>query len=65
MSNIFNQGQKANGFGCPVCHKFIPTSVVELVTSPAVTCPSCGLKLTIDRNESRRAMEILEKVMEG
>ena len=37
-----------NGFSCPVCHKFIPVSVLELFQRTAVKCPTCNLELTID-----------------
>ena len=30
--------------------------------TPGLNCPQCGLTLTINRNESKRAMEILKNV---
>ena len=63
--NTSLQGTRQNGFGCPVCEQFIPTSVLELVLRPTVKCPSCGLSLTIEKEQSRKAMEILNKVVEG
>ena len=30
--------------------------------TPGLKCPYCGLELTINRNESRQAMEILKEV---
>ncbi len=59
------QSTKQNGFGCPVCNHFIPTSVLELVSQSVVICPTCGLNLAIEKENSRKAMEILKKVVEG
>ncbi len=41
-----------NGYDCPVCHNFIPVSVIQLLQGEAITCPSCGLNLTINYNQS-------------
>jgi len=37
-----------NGFRCPVCHNFIPASVLELFQKTAVKCPTCSLEFSID-----------------
>ena len=44
---------------------FIPTTINDILTQPALICPYCGLCLTINREESRRAMEILKDVNEA
>lgn len=53
--------QKA-GMKCPECGIFIETSIFELLTSQALQCPSCHLRLTIDRLKSRQAFDALRKV---
>ena len=37
-----------NGFSCPVCHNFIPVSVLELFQRTFFKCPSCSLVVSID-----------------
>ena len=59
------QSTKQNGFGCPVCNHFIPTSVLELDSQSDVICQTCVLNLSIEKENSRKAMEILKKVVEG
>lgn len=54
--------QQTPGLKCPQCSQFIPTSISELLSAQALRCPFCGLELTINRNESKRAMEILKEV---
>ncbi|MCQ2231106.1 MAG: hypothetical protein MJZ30_04550 [Paludibacteraceae bacterium] len=53
---------KTPGMNCPQCGTFIPTTIAELLTATGITCPHCRLQLTINRNESQRAMDILRKV---
>lgn len=54
--------QQTPGMKCPQCGQFIPTTINELLTSTGITCPYCGLVLNINREESKRAMEILKDV---
>ncbi len=54
--------QQTPGMKCPQCEQFIPTTIQELLTSEGLTCPYCGLHLTINRAESKRAMDILQDV---
>lgn len=56
---------RVGGFNCPVCGGFIPTSMEELVTSSSLVCPFCKLQLAIDKANSRKAMEAMNKVMEA
>lgn len=53
--------QKA-GMKCPQCGAFIETSIFELLTSQALQCHSCHLRLSIDRMKSRPAFDALRKV---
>ncbi|MCF0166139.1 MAG: hypothetical protein HUJ89_03025 [Bacteroidales bacterium] len=57
--------QQTPGMKCPQCGMFIPTTINDILTQPALICPYCGLCLTINREESRRAMEILKDVNEA
>lgn len=57
--------QKTPGLNCPKCGHFIPTTISELLTAQGLLCPHCHLQLTINRNESKKAMEILKNVDEA
>ena len=57
--------QKEPGLNCPQCGQFIRTTIQELLTAQRLKCPHCHLTLTINRNESKRAMEILKDVNEA
>ena len=57
--------QKTPGLNCPKCGAFIPTSISELLSASGLRCPQCHLVLTINRHESKRAMEILKNVDEA
>lgn len=54
--------QQSPGLKCPQCGQFIPTSISELLSANALKCPYCRLELTINRAESKHAMEILKEV---
>lgn len=41
--------ERETGIACPICKKFIPLSIQMLMTSPAVECPHCHLKLVIQK----------------
>jgi len=47
---------------CPVCRNFIPISIRQLLHECGIACPHCGLTLTINKAQSRQAMEALSKV---
>jgi len=54
--------QQTPGLKCPQCGQFIPTTISELLSAQALRCPYCGLELTINRQESKQAMDILKEV---
>jgi len=54
--------QQTPGLKCPQCGQFIPTTISELLSAQSLHCPYCGLELTINRQESKQAMEILKEV---
>lgn len=54
--------QQKAGLKCPQCGTFIETSIFQLLTTNALVCPSCRLRLNIDRMKSRGAFDALRKV---
>lgn len=54
--------EQKTGMKCPQCGAFIETSVFQLLTTNALVCPSCHLRLRIDRMKSQKAFEIMRKV---
>ena len=57
--------QRIPGMPCPRCGNFIPTSINELLSANYLRCPTCQLQLNIDRQNSRKALNALEKVEEA
>lgn len=56
------ESQQKTGLKCPVCGAFISTTISQLITAEALSCPFCGLKLDIDREASRNAIQALTKI---
>lgn len=63
--DITRQQMRPSGLPCPVCQGFIPTSMQQIITDSAIICPHCGLRLTINRQLSRPAIEALKKVQQA
>ncbi len=59
------QNQREPGMPCPRCGGFIRTTAAELLVSAYLRCPHCLLQLTIDRNQSKKALQALQKVEEA
>jgi len=59
------QQQKIPGIRCPHCGNFIPTSIQQILFSGCLFCPTCGLKLNIDKRKSDKALKTLQKVDEA
>jgi len=59
---MLQQDDSKKGLKCPVCGNLIQISVADLLFSQKIVCPKCRLNISIDRNESKKAMEILKKV---
>ena len=58
-----NEGQQRQpGMPCPECGFFIEMSISSLLTQAEFKCPGCLLTLSMDRAESRSALELLQKV---
>lgn len=60
-----HQQQRIPGIRCPHCGNFIPTSIQQILFSSCLFCPTCGLKLNIDKRKSDKALQILAKVDEA
>lgn len=58
-------GQQIPGMKCPQCGEFIPTTIQHIITSSALVCPHCHLRLNIDRTKSGKAIDALRKVQEA
>ena len=58
------QQQQRNkpGLPCPICGQLIPISINQLLFDRALFCTSCGLRLSIDKQKTEKAQEILAKV---
>jgi DNA-directed RNA polymerase subunit RPC12/RpoP len=57
--------QKPPGLDCPRCTFRIMISVPMLLSGEPVTCPSCGLRLTVDRQQSQACLDELKKVYDA
>lgn len=54
--------QQVSGMNCPSCRGFIPVSVHQLLYEGGIVCPHCGLSMTIDKAQSKKALDALAKV---
>jgi predicted RNA-binding Zn-ribbon protein involved in translation (DUF1610 family) len=54
--------QRTPGMPCPECGFFIEMSIYSLLSQAEFKCSGCLLTLSMDREESRPALEILQKV---
>lgn len=62
---VQQQEQRIPGIRCPHCGNFISTSIQQILFSKCLFCPTCGLKLNIDKRKSDKALKILKKVDEA
>lgn len=54
--------QHIGGLPCPKCRQMIPISMQQMLMHHTFFCPSCGLRLDIDKNKSDKAIEALRKI---
>ena len=54
--------QRTPGMPCPECGFFIEMSIYSLLSQGEFKCPGCLLTLSMDREVSRPALEVLQKV---
>jgi len=60
-----DQQQRISGMSCPNCQSFIPISMYQLLESKSIFCPTCGLRLNINKDGiSDKSREILKKLEE-
>ena len=52
---------RPSGLPCPKCGGFIAVSMRQITTEDSLLCPNCGIKLNINQQESRPAIEALKK----
>lgn len=57
-----NTTDQAPGLNCPECGFHIPVTIEMLLKNKAVFCSNCGLKLTIDQQESKEGLDQLRKL---
>lgn len=53
---------RSPGIPCPKCNFFIEMSIYSLLSQSEFKCPGCLLTLNMDRNASKSALELLQKV---
>lgn len=54
--------QRISGMNCPVCRMFVPISISQLLYDGGIMCPHCGLMMTINKSQSKQALDALKKV---
>lgn len=57
-----HSSQHMPGIPCPNCGNFIPTSIQQILFSKSLYCPTCGLRINIDKRKSDKALKTLEKI---
>lgn len=62
MTTMTAKEQRRPGLACPKCGHFIETTIAELISAPHLICRHCRLKLEINKQESKQALEILSDV---
>ncbi len=60
-----NQQQHPSGFKCPVCSGFIPISMHQLLTEEKFICPQCILEIRLNKGDSQKALDALQKVKDA
>ncbi len=60
--NKAKETQRPAGFNCPNCSFFIEVSVHSLLYASGHTCPGCHTEFTMNRSESREALELVQKL---
>lgn len=62
---VTQQAQRPSGMPCPQCGGFIPVSMQQIITDSSILCPNCGLRLNINQQESRPAIDALKKFQQA
>lgn len=61
-SKTNKQPERVPGFNCPKCNFFIEVSLQSLLYDHSHKCPSCLTEFSMDRQESKQALELIQKV---
>ncbi len=56
------QQEKTPGFNCPNCDFFIEVSLKSLLFDSGQDCPGCLTGFKMDRQESKKALELMQKL---
>ena len=62
---VTQQAQRPSGMLCPQCGGFIPVSMQQIIADSSILCPHCGLRLYINQQESRPAIDALKKFQQA
>ena len=62
---VTQQAQRPSGMPCPQCGGFIPVSMQQIIADSSILCPHCGLRLNINQQESRPAIDALKKFQQA
>lgn len=54
-----------SGMPYPSCSCFIPITMYQILSSSSIFCPSCGLRLDINKAALSKSIEALKKVAEA
>ena len=65
LVGVTQQAQRPSGMPCPQCGGFIPVSMQQIITDSSILCPHCGLRLNINQQESRPAIDALKKFQQA
>lgn len=55
----------AGGINCPTCRMFVPVSISRLLYDKEITCPHCGLTISIGKQQSAKTSDARRKVEEA
>ena len=65
IDNDDNYEPPVPGIYCPVCEGFIPVKIQQLLFGDEILCPDCGFSYSIEKGQSKAALEALRKVEEA
>jgi len=56
------ESEQKSGFNCPNCNFFVEVTLKSLLYGASEDCPSCLTKFKMDRQESRQALGLMQKL---
>lgn len=57
--------QGGAGITCPECGARFGITIPQLLSGDAICCTACGLRLTVDQEKSREALELVRQLQKG